>query len=353
MSHPAAALNSLDSIFGDGATGSLSLSGGSHAFNDSAFTTLAISNNSSGFTSRGVRIFVKDTFTTSTQSVTITASGLSGGVGTAGYLGGTGGAANTLSTKQTVCVGGQGEGGALLNGAVCDSSNTAGNQIIYIFGGKGGAGGQGGFGVWGGGPTYEDPGTITANGTPKRQILTLNPNNIWERLMASNWYASQGGGGGGGGAGCAYVSSGFPNGGGGGAGGNGGELVMLFVKKLVLNTNLTIDARGGTAGSGSVGTNVVTDGNGAGGTGGGGGGGAVILVVGERTGSGTLTVNVSGGDSYYGFASGGIGGNSNAGYGGSHGALWYVNLAAGISTYHAGSDAAQSGITGEAAVYTL
>jgi hypothetical protein len=130
-------------------------------------------------------------------------------------------------------------------------------------------------------------------------------------------------------------------------------MIVLFVKKLVLNTNLILSAKGGAYGAGSYGTTDAGDGNGASGCGGGGGGGCVILVVGERSGAGSLIVDVSGGNSNYGYMAGGLGGNSDRGYGGSHGSLWYANLSAGISTYYAASDTVQTDITGEAGVYTL
>lgn len=351
MSHPAGALNSLDSIFGDGASSSASYST-SRTFTDSAYTDLTITTNSASMLVNGIRIFVKGTMTIGTQNVTLKSNGAAGGAGTPGYLGGYGGPSTSSASAYTVCVGSQGEGGALLNGAVCDSGATAGCQHVNVFGGRGGAGGAGGYGRWG--ENYESAGTVTANGIVKRPLIPLHPDILFDKLMGSTtWFAGQGGGGGAAGGGCAYVVTGFCNGAGGGAGGNGGGMVVLFVKKLVLNTNLILSAKGGNYGSGSYGTTIVENGNGASGSGGGGGGGCVILVVGERSGSGSLIVDVSGGDSYYGYGSGGIGGNSDLGYGGSRGSLWYLNLTAGISTYYAASDVAQAGITGEAGVYTL
>jgi len=351
MSHPAGALNSLDSIFGDGASGSASYSSG-HTFADSAYTDLTITTNSGGMVVSGVRIFVKGTLTIGTQNVTLTAKGDVGGQGTVGNSGGTGGSPGASASSKTVCVGRQGEGGSLLNGAVCDSGATAGCQYGNIFGGLGGRGGDGGYGLWG--ENYEDAGVAGANATAKRPLLTLHPDIVFNRLMGvTSWYAGQGGGGGGAGGGCAYVVSGAPNGAGGGAGGTGGSMVVLFVKKLVLNTTLTLNAAGGACGRGAPGTYIAEDGNGGSGSGGAGGGGCVILVVGERSGAGSLIVDVSGGDAYYGYSAGGIGGAGSPGHGGSRGSLWYLNLTAGISTYYAASDAAQSGITGEAGVYTL
>lgn len=351
MSHPAGALNSLDSIFGDGASGSASYSSG-QTFADSAYTDLTITTNSSGMVVSGIRIFVKGTMTVGTQNVTLTAKGDVGGQGTVGNSGGTGGSPGASASAKTVCVGVQGEGGSLLNGAVCDSGATAGCQISNLFGGRGGRGGNGGYGLWG--ENYEDAGVAGANAVIKRPFIPLHPDILFDRLMSSTtWYAGQGGGGGGAGGGCAYVVSGAPNGAGGGAGGTGGSMVVLFVKKLVLNTTLTLNAAGGNSGRGAPGTYIAEDGNGGSGSGGAGGGGCVILVVGERSGAGSLIVNVSGGDGYYGYAGGGIGGAGYPGLGGSRGSLWYLNLAAGISTYYAASDTVQTDITGEAGVYTL
>lgn len=352
MSHLESAFNSLDSIFGCGSSGSATYSS-SHNFEDSAYTNLTINTNAVYY-AHGVRIFVNGTMTIETQNISIQATGSQGGSGTPGYLGGTGGTAAAIpsSTAYTVCVGSQGEGGSLLSGAVCDAPQPVGCQHQYILGGRGGVGGNGGVGVWG--ENYEDFGISKYTATPIRPNLPLHPDILFDgRLGLSTWYAGQGGSGGGAGGGCAYVDVGSPNGAGGGAGGNGGGMIVLFVKKLVLNTSLYLWAKGGLGGNGTYGTNVPTDGNGAGGSGGGGGGGCVILVIGERSGSGSLTVDVSGGNAYYGYSSGGLGGYSEGGRGGSRGSLWYVNLAAGISTRYAASDAAQSGITGESGAYTL
>lgn len=353
MSHNARALHSLDSIFGDGASGSATV-GANYYFADSAFTNLTMNNNSSNIYAHGVRIFVNGTMTIETQNVTIRAEGSPGGNGTSGNAGGTGGAAGAVpsSSTYTVCLGSQGEGGALLNGAICNAPEPAGCQHEYCFGGRGGNGGDGGYGYYVG--DYWTGGVAKNSATIKRPIIPLHPDILFDRLVGSTtWYAGQGGGGGGAGGGGAYVDIGSAKGAGGGAGGCGGCMIVLFVKKLVLNTSLYLSAKGGGYGAGSYGTTYPADGNGGSGSGGGGGGGCVILVVGERSGSGSLNVDVSGGNSYYGYASGGLGGNGYPGHGGSRGSLWYLNLAAGIHTYYPASDAVQSGITGETGVYTL
>lgn len=353
MSYSPAILNSLDSIFGDGSSGSATCNS-SYVFQDSAYDNLTITNNSASIYAVGIRIFVKDTLTINTQNVTLNCDGSAGGGGTAGYLGGAGGSAGSSFSKYTACVGSTGEYGTLLNGAICDSADTAGCSTPYCFGGRGGKGGSGGTGIWGDPANYEYAGAVANNATISRPIVPLHPNVVFNRIASSSsWYAGQGGGGGSAGGGCAYCEPGSPNGGGGGAGGNGGNMLLLFIKKLVLTSNLTINARGGIGGSGGIGTIYPANGNAAGGSGGGGGGGCVILVVGERSGSGTLKVDVSGGNGQYGYASGGIGSNGSPGYGGSKGALFYVNLASGTSVYYPASDAIQPSITGEAAVYTL
>jgi hypothetical protein len=351
MSHKASTLNSLDSIFGDGATGSATISTNT-TFLDSAYTNLTINNNGVGMYVYAGRIFVKGTLTIETQNVTLRAEGSIGGNATNGNAGGAGGTPGGIVLIYPMYPGSQGEGGSLLNGAVCNSPSPGGCQKEFCFGGKGGKGGNGGYG------RYVDEfftgGTAVANITLQRPIVPLHPDIMFDRLMSTDyWYAGQGGGGGGPGGGGAYVDVGYCNGAGGGAGGCGGSMIVMFIKKLVLNTNLRLSAIGGEGGAGSYGTPYSGDGNGAGAPGGGGGGGCVILVVGERSGSGTLTVDISGGNSSGGYAAGGIGGISTHGYGGSRGSLWYVNLATGTHTYYAASDVAQSGTTGEAGVYVL
>lgn len=352
MTHQLKALSELRTLFGSGASGAATISG-SYTFTDAAYTELTLAT-AAALVLSGARVFVNGSlYVANSTAAKITATGNAGGNGGSGFdTGGTGGVAPTVAAEINLIAASAGEGGSLLQGAVCSSGTPTGVLTpTKVFGGRSGKGGKGGNGSWGNSPpNVTIAATPNAVSIPQRAKLTFD----LYQTTDSSFKVAMGGGGGSGGAGHAVDPPGGKcNGGGGGAGGASGGFVFLYVNHLYIpsGSSLTISSVGGAGGVGGNGHTVWDNGYaewaGYGGSGGGGGGGAIILLVGRRTGTGTLTLNVSGG------AGGASSGSGEYGLGGSKGAALYACLSSGVSAYVEGSDTTQASLTGEVGTLTL
>jgi hypothetical protein len=351
MTYQATTVHELSTLFGSGASGDVTLSG-SHTFTDTAYNDLTLATAASLVLS-GVKVFVKGSlYVANATAAKLTASGGLGGSGSAGSTGGAGGVPAAVAAEINLIAAASGEGGAvLLQGAVCSSPTPPGVLgPTRVFGGRSGKGGKGGNGSWG------SPGNVTTGATPNSVVIPQRSKLTFDlhQTIDSAFKVALGGGGGGGGGGYAVD---YPpdkcNGGGGGAGGASGGFLFLYVNHLYIpsGSSLTISSLGGAGGVGGSGHTNWEEGfaqwSGSGGSGGGGGGGAIILLVGRRSGTGTLSLNVSGG------AGGAAIGSGAYGLGGSKGAALYACLSSGVSAYIEGSDTTQASLTGEVGTLTL
>jgi len=351
VTHQAITHHELSTLFGNGASGPATISG-SYTFTDAAFTDLTLATAAS-LIMNGVKVFINGSlYVADATAAKVTATGGVGGAGDYGSSGGTGGVPAAVSAEINLIAAAAGEGGAsLLQGAVCSSAIPPGVLgPTRVYGGRSGKGGKGGNGSWG------NPAEVTIGATPNAVIIPQRAKLTFDltQTIDSAFKAAMGGGGGAGGAGYAID---YPpdkcNGGGGGAGGASGGMLCMYINHLYIpsGSSLTISSIGGAGGVGGSGNtywgNGYAEWAGSGGSGGGGGGGAIILLVGKRTGTGTLTLDVSGG------AGGASTGSGGYGLGGSKGAALYACLSSGVSAYIDGSDTTQASTTGEVGTLTL
>ena len=301
----------LQDIFGNGADGTVTISGDTTLSSDMFYNDLTV-NAGINLNTASYRIFVKGTLTNNGTIRNNGSNGGNGGIGgTGGLPGGTAGTAGTAvssgSLPGTVAGGAGGAGGIGSDtggGAAgvkpADGSSQAkslgSDGVAGKYGGSGGTGGSGAGGEGGpGGGAVAAAGTKTGTvfNTPKNIISAYELlDTLPSFTVLSSSAGSAGSNGGGGGGGSITSQWGGSGGGGGGAGGPGG-IVSIFAKSIVNSATGIISALGGNGGNGGNGG----AGSGADGTGGGGGsggasgsGGIILLAYSSLSDSGTISV---------------------------------------------------------------
>lgn len=333
----ASLFSTIGSVFGDGSSGSGTISSNTTLTSDKYYTNLTVG---TGVTlkTNGYRIFVNNVLTNYGTIAQNGNNGSGGTVGAAGSAGtsavggyrGTGAlishAAGTLpaslpganggnggagvATGNAGTVGAVGSTGASETSGVCvgrtGSGTTTGTQ--GKIGGSGGTDGQaGGLGGAGGGS-----GTTTIN----NQRLFYNAFSTFTSITTVKTIgcmaASGGGGGGGGGGNNAGSGRSGAGGGGGGSGSNGGN---MEIHARIIRGPGNITAIGGNGGNGGDGgtTGGANKGGGGGGAPGNGGQGGFITLIYQTIVSYTGTINVSGGTPGTAGVGGAIAGGGTAG----------------------------------------
>ncbi len=269
-------------IFGNGATGAVTISSNTTLTADVYYTTLTV-NNGFTLTTAGYRVFASVSIT---NNGTITATGGAGGVGQNEALTGTGGTAGATTGAGFFSASTAGKAGGTGGNGANGGAGTAGTNVTTSFGpagvggGAGGGTGGGATGGAGGGGGTTDSKTIPRNAT---EILIMHD---FSQSTPPQYITGAGAGSGGGGAG----SGGFGCGGGGS--GAGGGILLLSSPTITNGAAGVISANGGAGGNGGNNLgNLGANNAGAGGGGGGGAGGRVFLIYSSYTNSGSVTTS--------------------------------------------------------------
>lgn len=262
--------------FGDGSTGSATISADTSLTADKYYTDLTIDANKI-LTTANYRIFCSGTCTI---NGTITNKG-NNGSNSSDSNGGAGGAG--ISAGYFIAVAAGGNGGHGDTGVGDQTSGSGGGNVSNSLGSSGAAGGTGGSdGLGGNGSAGGIAGVATGAGIPLRagwHLTTLL--DVGASGATAKYTPSAGSGGGGGGN-----ANGGTAGGGGGGGSNGG-IVAIYARNIVINTGGAITSTGGNGGNGAGGSGANAGGGGGGGAG---NGGEIILVYNVLTNNGSLTV---------------------------------------------------------------
>lgn len=330
----------VDSWFGDGSDGNVTISGAVTLTRDMFYDTLTIAAGAA-LNTGGFRIFCKtllDLSAAPTNAITFPAVAGQSSSGTSGATQPTVAVVSTWQRQSSPVAGISGGTSAGSNGSVTNLS------AVIISGGAGGAGGTGGDGSSGSGGVG---GAITASlvtGFVWR-IPTLVPGTNFSVI--------------GGAQGCPGGSAGGDGsaGGGSGSGGGNGGMIAIFAKTInrsSANSNTGIIAvKGGSGGNGGA---PLAGNRGGGGGGAGAGGGSIYIVTAALTGTThTNALDVSGGVGGNGGAKTGTGTNGGGGQAGFGGKVAIVNIGASplvVTSYDgtAVGGAAASGVTGGAQI---
>lgn len=330
----------FQSIYGDGSDGDVTISSNTNLTRDMYYDNLTITGSSIWLNPNGYRIFVKGTLTIN-STCRIQRDGNGGGNGTnasgaTAGMGGTAGAAlaaGSIPGSVAGIVGANGGNGGSSSSGFSGGTGGNGNSVAKSVGSAGADGVDGGKGGNSGRGSGYIGGAKGENGTGGTQTGTVynTIKNVYSAFLFSDTQSStltnytgsagtaaSGGGGGGGG----YPAEGV-GGGGGGAGGSGssGGIILVFVRNIVLNGDITsYGGTGGNGGNGAAGVGASPGGGGGGGGGCGGTGGVCVVVYNKKTGAGTIVApGGKGGSEGNGGTGGGTGQTGDNGIVGSSG----------------------------------
>jgi hypothetical protein len=331
LSWTAASSPSLQTYFGDGSDGSLTVTTSSTTSGplvsgaltrDAYFDNLTISGSGQIFTN-GWRIYVRGTLDiTNAGTFAINYTGFNG----VDALTNTGGSA-PVAQGNAGFVAGNYQGKAGTNGTTgAGSAGVSGTGPIAGNSGGAGLGGPGGSGAAGSGGSAG-----TAPPSPGRAIIRKQTDLLLAISSIGPLALAGGAVGGSGASGAGNGSSGA--GGGGGGSGNSGGVVYIAANEIDRGASTAAGAINARGGSGGDGGNIAGSNCGGGGGGGGSGGGYVYLYYASLAGStATNAIIVSGGDGGDGGNGVGTGTGGTGGSGGGGGCILILDLSTGSAT---------------------